>query len=33
MEKETFIKHFADQFDETDISQFNSDTVFRNLEE
>jgi len=33
MEKETFINHIANQFDETDISEFNSDTIFRNLEE
>jgi acyl carrier protein len=28
-----FIKHFADQFDETDASEFTPDTDFKNLDE
>ena len=28
-----FIKNFADQFDDTDISEFTPDTRFRDLEE
>jgi len=30
---ETFIKHFAAQFDETEMSEFTSTTVFKDLEE
>lgn len=28
-----FIEQFADQFDETDVSEFTSDTDFKNLDE
>lgn len=30
---EDFIKNFADQFDDTDLSVFSADTKFRDLEE
>jgi len=30
---ETFIKHFAAQFDETEASEFTQNTVFKDLEE
>lgn len=30
---EKFIKDFAQQFDETDISEFNRDTKFKDLDE
>ena len=30
---ETFIKHFAAQFDDTEASEFTSNTVFKDLEE
>ncbi|MDR2407060.1 MAG: phosphopantetheine-binding protein [Bacteroidales bacterium] len=33
MELNSFIKDFAAQFDDTDISVFNSDTSYRDLEE
>ncbi|MCX6272528.1 MAG: acyl carrier protein [Bacteroidetes bacterium] len=33
MEADQFVKHFADQFDETDASEFRLDTIFRNIEE
>ena len=33
MEIKEFIKHFAEQFDETDISEFKPETVFHDLEE
>lgn len=33
MELTEFIKHFADQFDNTDISEFKPSTNFRELDE
>lgn len=33
MELKDFIKDFADQFDETDASEFNADTVYREIDE
>ncbi len=33
METTEFIKNFADQFDDTDFSEFNMETKFRELEE
>lgn len=33
MELNEFIKNFADQFDETDASEFKAETVFHDLEE
>lgn len=33
MEIKEFIQHFAEQFDETDINEFTSETVFHDLEE
>lgn len=33
MELQEFIQNFADQFDETDISEFNADTEFKALDE
>lgn len=30
---ERFIENFAEQFDETDISEFTEDTVFKDLDE
>jgi acyl carrier protein len=33
METAEFIKNFANQFDDTDFSEFNMDTKFRELEE
>jgi len=33
MELQDFIKHFAEQFDDTDISEIISTTKFRELEE
>jgi acyl carrier protein len=33
METKEFIKNFADQFDDTDFSEFNLETKFRELEE
>ena len=33
MEMNEFIKHFGDQFDDTDVSDFTPDTRFRELEE
>lgn len=33
MEINSFIEHFAEQFDETDASEFKAETVFKNLEE
>ena len=33
METTEFIKNFANQFDDTDFSEFNMDTKFRELEE
>ena len=31
MELQEFINNFANQFDDTDISEFQSDTVFQDL--
>ena len=33
MELNDFIKNFAEQFDETDASEFKADTVYRDLDE
>lgn len=33
MEIEKFIENFANQFDETDVSQFKINTIFRELDE
>ena len=33
MEINSFIEHFAEQFDDTDVSEFKAETVFRDLEE
>ena len=33
MEIEKFIENFAKQFDETDVSQFKINTIFRELDE
>lgn len=33
MELKSFIEHFAEQFDETDASEFKAETVFKDLEE
>lgn len=33
MELNTFIAHFAEQFDDTDINEFKPETEFRNLDE
>ena len=33
MELKDFIQNFAEQFDETDISEFKADTPFRSIEE
>ena len=33
MEINSFIDHFAEQFDETDASEFKAETVFKELEE
>jgi acyl carrier protein len=33
MEIQKFIENFAAQFDETDASEFNAETAFRNIEE
>lgn len=33
MEIKEFIEHFAEQFDDTDASEFKSETVFKKLEE
>jgi Phosphopantetheine attachment site. len=33
MELKEFIQNFADQFDETDINEFQAETVFKGLEE
>ncbi len=33
MEIQEFIQHFAEQFDDTDISEFKPETVFHELEE
>lgn len=33
MEKEDFLKNFASQFDDTDVSEFTFETQFRELDE
>ena len=33
MEIKEFVEHFAEQFDDTDASEFKAETVFRELEE
>lgn len=33
MELKDFIENFADQFDETDLSEFKPETIYRELEE
>lgn len=33
MEIKEFIEHFAEQFDDTELSEFTSDTVFHELDE
>jgi acyl carrier protein len=33
MEIKEFIQHFADQFDDTDVSEFKPETVFHELDE
>ena len=33
MEIKDFIKHFAEQFDDTDVSEFKPETVFHELDE
>ena len=33
MELNSFIEHFAEQFDETDASEFKAETVFKDLDE
>ena len=33
MELEEFVKHFAEQFDDTDPSEIKNDTAFHDLEE
>lgn len=33
MEIQEFINHFAEQFDETELSKFTSETVFHELDE
>lgn len=33
MKIEKFVQDFANQFDETEMSEFNTDTVFQELEE
>lgn len=33
MELEEFVKHFAEQFDDTDLSEIKNDTAFHDLEE
>lgn len=33
MEISNFIQHFAEQFDDADISMFTPDTIFRELDE
>jgi len=33
MEIKKFVKEFADQFDETDISEFSNNTIFKKLDE
>ena len=33
MELKDFVDHFSEQFDDTDISEFKAETVFKELEE
>lgn len=33
MELQDFIQHFAEQFDDTDVNELNSETVFHELDE
>ncbi|MDD3944903.1 MAG: acyl carrier protein [Bacteroidales bacterium] len=33
MELNEFVKHFADQFDDTDLSEISAETSFRDLDE
>ena len=33
MEIEEFIEHFAEQFDDTELSEFKSETIFHDLDE
>ena len=33
MELKEFIEHFAEQFDDTELSEFQADTVFKELDE
>ena len=33
MELKSFIEHFAEQFDETDASEFKAETIFKDLDE
>ena len=33
MDKQTFVEHFASQFDDTDASEFQADTTFKDLDE
>jgi acyl carrier protein len=33
MEINSFVQNFANQFDETDASEFNAETAFRNIDE
>jgi acyl carrier protein len=33
MDTTEFVKNFAEQFDETDASEFSMNTIFRNLDE
>lgn len=33
MELQDFIQHFAEQFDDTDVNELNSQTVFHELDE
>ena len=33
MELKDFIEHFAEQFDDTDVSEFKAETVYKELDE
>lgn len=33
MDLNIFIQHFAEQFDDTDVNEFNAETVFHELDE
>ncbi len=33
MNQEEFVKNFANQFDETDVSEISMETIFKNLDE